>query len=278
MNWLVKVAAFKLLSGLPGGAAFYRYSQKKITRSIIPDRARVGQKLEVGLRYWDWLASHRDGADAPPEPHLDFGAGWHPTIPLLYYSLGMDHQCLLDVLPLLDAEMIRRTVAVFREIVTDPAWPHRSRLNRLPEFIPAGEISGPEYLKQMGMTYRAPYQDRLGELAGSAGMATSTQVLYYIDRDVLLDCFRQIHSCLKKGGRFLATVHLWDTHATAENGLSQYNHLKYSPAAWSRINSPLMSHNRLKAADYRELLETARFKVVHFEVDGADRGRFERTG
>jgi hypothetical protein len=37
MNWLVKVAAFKFLSGLPGGSGFYGYCQERITRSTESD-------------------------------------------------------------------------------------------------------------------------------------------------------------------------------------------------------------------------------------------------
>ena len=280
MNWLVKVGAFKLLSALPGGAALYRYSQRRITRSIVPTPERIRQKIDVGLRYWDWLESHDGGKTLLRGTHLDFGAGWHPTIPLLFYSLGLERQELADVVPLLNRELIDETVRVFRQIVEAPQWPHRSRLRRLPEINSTPGLPWPEYLGKMGIACHAPCQGWLDGINGEVEIATSTQVLYYIGRDTLRGCFRAIHRALKPGGKFLATIHLNDTHANAQNGLSQYNHLRFSPFAWEKcVNSQLMSNNRLKARDYRELLDEAGFEAVHFEVDGptaADLRELER--
>lgn len=264
MKWLVKIAVFKLLSAVPGGAAVYRYSQKRITRSLIPGRPRVEQKLNVGLQYWEWLAARHYSLDGP---HLDFGAGWHPTIPFLYYCLGMERQYLFDARPLLNRELVDETAKTFRQIVTDPHWSGRACLRQLPEFNFTKEFSWTEYLGKMGITYHAPCENMFHEVAGTIETITCTQVLYYIGRDGLRHCFRQLHDCLKPGGKFLATIHLNDTYAAPGNGLSQYNHLRFSPTVWEKlINSSLMSCNRLKARDYRELLEEAGFKVVHFEV------------
>lgn len=269
MNWLAKVAAFKLLSALPGGAGLYRYSQERITRSLVPTRARVTQKLDIGLQYWEWLQASHFTNGSPPGSHLDLGAGWHPTVPLLYYSLGLDRQYLFDVSPLLTRELVDETVKVFLEIVNDPKWPHRSRLRRLPKANASASLSWPDYLKEMGITYHAPYEGVDQEIAGTVDIATCTQVLYYLGWDTLTHICSQVHRSLRTGGKFLATIHLKDVNATAKNGLSIYNHLKFSPAAWDKwINSSLMTCNRYKARDYRRLLEQAGFKIVHFDVEG----------
>lgn len=267
MNWLVKVAAFKVLSALPGGPAVYRYSQECLTHSLDATRERIGQKIDVGLQYWDWLASH--GGNVPQGVHLDFGAGWHPTIPLLYYSLGVEQQHLFDVTPLLNRALIEATIKTFREIVTEPGWAHRSRLKRLPETDWGKEITMAEGLKRLGIFYHAPAADAVEKLVGSIDFATATQVLYFIKREQLIGCFGQLHRVMKKGGKFLAMVYLNDVNATWQNGLSQYNHLRYSPEVWEKwVNSKLMSYNRLKAADYRQLLEEAGFQIRHFDVTG----------
>ncbi|HWF19694.1 MAG TPA: class I SAM-dependent methyltransferase [Verrucomicrobiae bacterium] len=268
MNWLVKAAAFKLLSALPGGPALYRYGQEHLTHSLVPTPERVGQKIDVGLQYWDWLAAHQPHKK-PLGTHLDFGAGWHPTIPLLFYSLGVEQQHLVDVAPLLDRGLIESTVKAFLKIVTEPGWAHRSRLQRLPDSVWDNEMPWTAYLKCLGVTCHAPFTGAEPELVGAIDFATSTQVLYFIPREPLRSCFRQLHRVLKTGGNFLATIHLNDVNATWQKGLSQYNHLQYSPDVWDKwINSQLMSYNRLKAADYRQLLEEAGFQILHFDVTG----------
>ena len=49
MNWLAKAAAYKILSALPGDAAFCRFIQGRITKSLVPTSDRVSQTIEVGL-------------------------------------------------------------------------------------------------------------------------------------------------------------------------------------------------------------------------------------
>jgi SAM-dependent methyltransferase len=277
MNWLVKVAAFKLLSALPGGPAVYRYGQEHLTHSLEATPERVGQKIDVGLQYWDWFANQEQGT--PGGVHLDFGAGWHPTIPLLFYSLGIEQQHLFDVAPLLNRELIEATVKVFRQIVTGSAWPHRARLRRLPEMNWPEELSLSEGLKRLGMFYHAPAGDAAVKLAGAVDFVTSTQVLLHIPREALQHYFRELHQILKNGGKFLGNIYLWDLHATGKNGISKYNHLRYSPEIWEKwVNSRLMSYNRLKAADYRQLLENAGFRIRHFDVTGPTAADMEELG
>lgn len=266
MNWQLKVACFKTLSALPGGNAFYRFCQKNLTGSLRATDLRVSQKLDVGLQYLDWLSAHGRGDKLLSGTHADFGAGWHPTIPYLYYSLGVEKQYLFDVVSLLDEELVRDTLRMFLVLAQKPDWPHRGRLRRLPPELAGSDWRG--YLARLGITYQAPYDGALEELSGKLDVVTSTQVLLHIPRPVLADCFRRIHGSLNSGGLFLATIHLRDLMAATQPGVSKYNQLRYSTETWERwINSPLMSYNRMRAPDYRELLEAAGFEVAGFEIE-----------
>jgi SAM-dependent methyltransferase len=267
MNWLTKVVAYKLLSALPGGAALYRYSQEHITKSLVPKKDRLNQKIDVGLAYLDWLTNHGLEARLIEGVHLDFGAGWHPTIPLLYYCLGVKRQHLFDAAPVLTGRMLKQTIQVFLSIAGDSQWPNRTKLRRLPPRLENGDWR--DYLGRLGMSYHAPYADVIPSLACSVDVATATQTLPYVRRAITPWCLSQIHGSLKSGGVFLATIHLRDNLAgLSHTGLTKYQHLRYSPETWERrINSSLMSFNRFKAPDYRELLEKAGFEIRHFEVE-----------
>jgi hypothetical protein len=269
MNWLAKAAAYKVLSALPGGAALYRYSQERITKSLAPTRDRVRQKLEVGLRYFDWLAEKGMRGHLVEGVHLDFGAGWHPTIPLLYYCLGTERQHLFDVAANLDGEMLEQTVKAFLATVRDPQWAQQATLGRLPPQLE--DSNWRTYLERLGIFYHAPYQDSFAALAGSVDVVTSTQVLLYVPRSVMPGCLGQIHASLKPGGVFMATVYLRDIlTGNPDSSVDKYNQLKYSPETWDRwISSSIMHFNRFKARDYREMLEEAGFAVVHFEAEPA---------
>ena len=268
MNWRIKVAAFKLLSALPGGSGFYRFLQQRVTRSLAPTTNRINQKLEVGLQYFRTLKEMQKDEILVNGVHLDFGTGWHPTIPLLYYCLGTPRQYLFDIVSVLDDKLIEGTVKTFLEIVNQPDWPDSGLLRRLPPVN-----VGPDwqrYLESLGITYAAPYAEVFPSLTGKVDVVTCTQVLMHIPRDIMRWCFTEIYKSLKPGGLFLSTVHLKDLYANTQSGLSKYNHLRYSPKSWARwVNSPLMSFNRFKARDYRELLEETKFEIVRFDVEGA---------
>src|SRR3954469_14184419 len=110
MDWRAKITVFKLLSAIPGGRAMYRLLQQRVTKSLVPTRARVGQKLDAGIAYVLALERLGEAERILKGSHLDFGTGWHPTIPLLFYALGIDRQYLFDVAPLLDQSMVAETL------------------------------------------------------------------------------------------------------------------------------------------------------------------------
>ncbi len=268
MNWLLKIAAFRVLSTLPGGSKVYHWAQQYVTHSLVATRERVSLKIEIGLLYWDWL--ERNAVVPLDGSHLDFGTGWHPSIPLLYHALGIDRQWLFDITPLLDAALVRETRETVAQIVENPAWPARLKLRRpLLGPLPA-DADWRAYLRGAGMEYVAPYGAAWRKLESQADLVTSTQVLLHISRAGLREIFAHIFRTLKPGGHFLATIHLRDLHATPQNGLLPHNHLRYSPWVWENlVNTGLMPYNRLKAPDYRALIEEAGFIIRGWEVEPA---------
>ncbi len=76
----------------------------------------------------------------------------------------------------------------------------------------------------------------------------------------------------------MATVHLQDIlSGRAGDQVSKFHQFKYSPETWKRwFSSALMSYNRLRAPDYRTLLEEAGFRIAHFEVEPGKPADFER--
>jgi SAM-dependent methyltransferase len=268
MRWYLKSAGFKVLSALPGGNRLYRFAREHLTQSTWATPGRIRQKLNVGLEYWRWLEARGRVPALRQGAVLDFGAGWHPIIPLLYYSLGVPRQYLLDLAPWFAPHQIADTVRLFRELATTPGSLLRPELQRLPE-MPAesnGDVAA--ILKSWGLSYHAPYPEQLDQFRGVADVAICTQVLLYIPPAGLRRCFQVIRDSLKPGGLFLSTVHLMDLYAHEDFRITPYNHLKFSGKFWERwVNSSMMSFNRLKARDYLELLREAGFKIVHQEVN-----------
>ena len=268
MRWYLKSAGFKVLSTVPGGTALYSFAQQNITHSTDATVARVDQKINVGLDYWKWLKAHGHADRILAGTILDFGAGWHPTIPLLNYALGVPRQALLDLSPLITARQIVKTARIFRERVSAPEWPAGAELQRLPEVPPDINAGVSTLLGRWGMTYYTPYAPKSGALRDAADAVFCTQVLLHLPREPLRQCFRMLRECLQPGGLILGTVHLMDLYSHTDPGITPYHHLKFSPEFWERwVNTPMMPFNRFKARDYRELLLETGFKLLHEEVN-----------
>ena len=269
MGWRLKSAQFKLLSLLPGKVRLYSYFQEKISRSTVVTRARVEQKIRVGLEFWAWLQQQKCTEQLTGGNLVDLGAGWHPSIPLLWYAFGNNRQTLVDVFPNMDARKVAETIHLFREITSDARWPSRASLKRLPEVRPTVGLQAGPALAPFGIEYIAPYGSLLQERPAQYDLVTCTQVLLYLPKPVQLALFKQVHTCLKSGGLFHATVHFVAQWRSPDLRRGQYEHLGYSPDTWeNRINSSLMSFNRLKGPDYREMLEQTGFRLREFKLTG----------
>ena len=267
MGWRLKSAQFKLLSLLPGGKRLYHYIQENITKTTVATRPRVDQKISVGLEFWTWLQQQKCTEHLTGGNLLDLGAGWHPSIPLLWYAFGNNRQTLVDVFPNMDARKVTDTIHLFREIASDAQWSGRAPLKRLPEARPTGGSQAGPALAPFGIEYHAPYGNLLQERPGQYDLVICTQVLLHIPKPVQFAIFKEVHTCLKPGGLFHATAHFVAHFRSPDLRRGQYEHLSYSPDAWENwINSSLMGFNRLKGPDYRELLERAGFRLREFKL------------
>jgi Methyltransferase domain len=281
MGWRFKSAQFKVLSNLPGGTFLYKFLQDHVTRSTVATRLRIGHKLDVGLDFWKWLQKERHTGQLCAGRLLDYGSGWHPTMPLLWYAFGCDRQTLADITPNMDARKVTDGIKVFRAIASEPDWPGRQWLKRLPETrLITGPQAGPA-LAQLGIEYCAPYGSVLRNRPGHYDAIICTQVLQYIPKPTLAALFNEFYACLKSSGLLYATIHF--VGHFRDPGLRQghYEHLVYSPPVWERwFNSSLMSFNRLKGPDYREVLEQSGFKLREFKLTlptDADLAELRRT-
>lgn len=269
MNWFAKALAFKAFSSIPGGNSFYRYLQTNWTKSIVATPARVGQKIDIGMRYLACLDKHGYTIeDIRKMRHLDLGCGWHPTIPILYSKMGLKGQVLTDLNYLIGTQTFRESLEFVNQLTADPEHPAHALLQESACQPPPANASLDELLAEAGMEYHAPYFEWARTAGPCIDLATCTQVLMHVERPILDDCFKIIFDLLTSGGIFMSTVHLFDIYSNSDPNITIYNHVRYSKSTWSNwVNSDMMPFNRYKARDYREALEGAGFEIVEFDID-----------
>lgn len=265
-KWHFKCDAYKALSFLPKASAIYDLIQRRVTQSTVPTEIRVRSKLSVALDYWSWLEANNRTAQALEGVALDIGAGWKPVIPLAFYSLGFDRQVLVDIDDVMRPETVIRTTEIYERIAEGDAKQRGIALQRMPH---ADGLSGTtrDMLRSFGIEYIAPYDtSHIEAMQGTVSLATCTQVLLHVEQPVLAELFKAVHTAMKPGGIFMATIHLKPLYAGLEQSMNDIEHLRYSTAEWRSFGSSLMSYTRVKAPQYRALLEAAGFRLAAFDV------------
>ena len=281
MLWRFKSLHFKLLSLMPGGNTFHLLTQEQVTRSTEATHDRINQKIEVGLRYWDWLNKNGRAANFLGGRILDFGAGWHPTIPLLWHLFGAEQQLLLDIQPNMDTPKVSDAVRLLNQITSASDWRGKRFSKR--QILPLPEYTEPlsTALKSYGIEYRAPYKNTLADKLDAYDSIVCTQVLQHIDKSSLRRLFSEFFYSLKPGGLLMGVAHLVGHFRNPNLQTGQYEHLEASPWVWDNCyNSSLMSFNRLKGPDYLQLLKESGFRIHTFEVEGPnpeDLAQLKRT-
>jgi len=265
-KWHLKCLLYRVLSLFPDRSRLYFWIQQRVTKSIVPTVTRVRMKLGVALDYWEWLQANNRLDAATSGLHLDLGAGWKPVIPLAFYSFGISRQVLVDIEPVMRPETVRKSIEILDRVLRTDAEQRGIRVLKTPE---ANALTGSTHdmLQSLGMKYLAPYTTSdLSVLDGAVSLATCTQVLLHLDKPILAEVFSGVYKALRPGGLFMATVHLKPLYIGLELARNDIDHLRYSPERWRAFGSPLMYYTRLKAPDYRKLLEATGFLLAAFEV------------
>ena len=258
LKFLGKIAGQHVLS-MPSMRHLYRPLQKRISRSLVVNPATVRQKVVVGTMYLDRIAGAGLGNLIERDPILDFGGGWHLTIPLLYARLGAKSQIITDVRRLAFEEVVFATAGELNRLTLDPRPSHP-----LPR--PSNDQSLDGYLKPLGIRYEAPTSLPLPIESASIGSVLCTVVLSHPPRRTVRAIFEEMARVLKPGGLVAVTIHLFDMYAILDPSLSRFNFLRYSAETWERwFNNSHMSYNRLRASDYANLLYDLPFKKLIWE-------------
>src|SRR5919108_314274 len=115
MRWFVKAAAFNVLSAAPAGERLYHLLQDRVTRSTRVTEEGLRERIDLADWYLDVLEAERPrGLDGLR--HVDIGAGWMPTIPLVFYAAGVDRQVLCDISRHLRIERVAEVVRAVRDL------------------------------------------------------------------------------------------------------------------------------------------------------------------
>lgn len=259
MKWLAKAALQKALSAAPGGQRLNYLLQRRVTHGLPRPPAELKSKFRAALLHW---RAAKENGGGPPQSAFEFGPGWELAVALCLYMLGVERQVLADLRPLLRPGLLGHAAGFYRAQLPELERLAGKELRPLP---PGPE--GRAWLRSLGIDYRAP-QDaaRSGLPDASVDLVHSTQVLEHVPAAALVPLLAECRRLTSPAGVVSLTIDMADHYSQFQPGLSPYNYLRFSDAAWRLINSGLHYQNRLRLSDYLEAAGRAGLAVAAQEL------------
>jgi SAM-dependent methyltransferase len=264
MNWIVKASLQKSLSYLPMGNKVNYVLQRKVTKGLPVRDEEFFEKVLIANGHYDSFLEYSQPDDISNVAFYEFGAGWDLISPLVYYSLGIEHQTIVDIRPNIRFELINDTLSRLST--------HKRRIEQIAgksfrdmDSSPIGSIE--ELENRFGILYDAPLDARNTKLpAESYDFISNTSTLEHIPapdiQKILVECRR----LLKPKGIVSSIIDMKDHYSYFDANISCYNFLKFSDALWKVIDSPLQFQNRLRCSDYIKLFEQSGLEIIAQDV------------
>ncbi len=282
-SWLVKAAAQGVMSVLPGRNHLNHLFQEHVTHSMALTESGFDLKLGQCCRH---LQNYRRiMKQEAPSLALELGTGWYPIVPVGLALAGAAHIVTIDTTSLLSVERTEQALDFYAT---------RWQSGRLREQLPGvcaervdtlmglvaerGSAGGAEdLLGRLGV--RVLVGDaRLCPLAqGCVDLFVSNNTLEHIPPQVLREIMIEFGRLAAPSAVMDHFVDLSDHYAHFDSKITPFNYLHYADPVWWLFNNRLQYQSRLRASDYRTIMEEAGFRITAEEREYGDAGELART-
>jgi Methyltransferase domain len=271
-SWLLKAGVQGAISLVPGRHRLNALAQRHVTGSLALSEATFQAKVAQCGHH---LARFRElrGSEAPLGDVLELGTGWYPIVPVGLALAGAHAVTTLDVSPLADADRTRQTLELYT------AWLDSGRLaTALPGVDAAraekalfaareaGAASARDLLARVGVHAVVGDARAAGLPGGCTELIVSNNTFEHIPPAVLQATMAELRRVAAPGAVMDHFVDISDHYAHFDHSITEFNYLRYGPRVWRVFNNRLQYQSRLRAPDYRRLVEDAGFSVVAEEA------------
>lgn len=262
MDWRAKAFAHTVFSALPGGHRINYLAQRMLTQSLpVPDDRFTDVVIGAKRRFEQMRAMLSKPVDRAT--FYEIGAGWDLQIPLLHWSMGVEKQVLVDIRPLVTAELVNDSIErlgrMRRPVNLQRRPVHRVRDGKVVEDLE----------RHYGIRTIAPCDAKDTHLpSGSMDVISSTNTFEHIRGEDILPILQESKRLLAPGGVLCLHIDHQDHYAFTDPSITPFNFLRYSDRTWSLVNPPLHHQNRLRHKDFMLLYEAAGFDLLHEETTG----------
>lgn len=270
-HWLIKSGVQRVISCLPASAFFNELFQRHVTRSIVLNYANFQGKLKVADQFLNRFRKYQR-QPLPAFTVLEVGTGWYPTLPMTFYLSGASEIWTFDIIGHLSQKRLMHLLDMFCQADEDGSLskivpsilPERvGRLREMRNFVQ--QESPAECLARVNIHTNVRDAGNSGLPSGSVDFIYSCGVLEYVPRPVLPKLLAEFRRLASGNSAAVHWLNLSDEFACFDSSITEFNFLRYTDRQWKWRESPLISVNRFRISDYRELLARAGFLLKEEE-------------
>src|SRR5262249_18565580 len=235
-DWRLKALAFRVLEHMPMQRTAYSLLQRYVTRSypraLSPTRERSASQPHH-------LPAFRARFGPIDDARLlEFGAGWDLYGNLVFWTLGINHQIVMDLSRWVRPSFVNGAI---RHLQRDPP---EGAVRTPRALLPEGDFD--RSLEQdYGIRYLAPADARDTRLpAGSLDLAATPSTLEHIPLPDLRAILRETRRLCHPRSVVSHVVDYSDHFAHGDSQINVYNFLRFRSEEWARFNSAFHHQNR----------------------------------
>ncbi len=270
-NWILKSAIQRAISWLPKSHRWNAFLQKRISKGYLASQSTFEAKLGLCERH---LAHYRKFCPQPAKEFstLELGTGSWPIVAIGLYLCGAKETWTYDLVPLVDPETLRHTLAQFDKVIRDDsiktflpdACPDRiENLTRVAA-LPAHK-SPATIMEQLQIHLRVGDSRHTNLPPHSVDLVFSTVVFEHIPAAVLRGLLAEFRRVISPDGVMSHYIGLADQYASVDRSITPFNFLRYTSRQWRWLNNPIISQSRLRMPEYRDLFRQCGYILTHEE-------------
>lgn len=260
MRWVAKAVLQKALSWCPASEELNYFFQRRVTRNYPRREDEFFRFVGIAAEHCDIFLKFGRSPSLSDAVFYEFGTGWDLIIPLAYYALGVDHQTLVDISPLMRLDLVGHTLRRFADFRAELERRLQRPLRALQSTVPN---TAADLKSRFGIEYLAPVDAQDTKLpSNSFDFVSSTSTLEHVPEADILGIFTECKRLLKPGGVISSRIDMTDHFAYFDRGLSCYSFLRWSGPIWEIVTSPLSYQNRLRYPDYLDLAGRSGLQVI----------------
>lgn len=274
-KWILKAIVQKTISFLPFKNNINYFFQKYVTKGVLLTDSHFELKITHAS---DHLRFYKKHSSVQRENWntlvcMELGSGWYPVVPISLFLNGMGKVISIDINSWMNKASILKTIEHFI------SWRADGRLYKFIDSIDADrwaillevyndaeKYSFTQICEQLNLELMIK-DARATELPDqSMDFICSNNTYEHIPGEILFGIIKEFNRICKKKGIMSHFIDLSDHFAHFDSSINIYNFLKYSEAAWQRIDNSIQPQNRLRWKEYLKMYEDLAVPITEEEI------------